>query len=146
MRVGHGLQRGEGLGGDDEQRLGGIEVANRLGEIRAVDVGDEAEGHGPLAIVLQRLIGHDRPEIRAADADIDDVADALSGMPFPAAAAQPVGEIRHLVENLMDVGNHVPAIDLDRSAARRAQRHMEHGAPLRDIDAVAAIHGVDAGP
>ena len=44
-RVGHGLERGEGLGGDDEQRLRRIEIAHRLGEVRAVDIGDEAEGH-----------------------------------------------------------------------------------------------------
>ena len=43
VRVGHGLQGGEGLGGDDEQRLLGIEIARGFGEIRAVDVGDEAE-------------------------------------------------------------------------------------------------------
>ena len=30
---------------DDEQRLLGVEVAGRLGEVGAVDVGDEAEGH-----------------------------------------------------------------------------------------------------
>ena len=45
-RVGHGLQRGEGLGGDDEERLRGIEIAHGLREVGAVDVGDEAKGHG----------------------------------------------------------------------------------------------------
>ena len=84
VRVGHGFQRGEGLGGDDEQRLGRIEIAHRFGEIRAVDVGDETESHGAVAVVLQRFIGHDRAEIGAADADIDDVADAFAGMAFPA--------------------------------------------------------------
>ena len=44
LRVGHRLQRGEGLRGDDEQRLRRVEVARRLGEVGAVDVGDEAEG------------------------------------------------------------------------------------------------------
>ena len=47
--VGHRLQRGEGLRGDDEQRLRRVEVAGRLGEVGAVDVGDEAEGHLALA-------------------------------------------------------------------------------------------------
>ena len=42
--VGHRLQRGEGLRRDDEQRLGRVEVAGRLGEVGAVDVRDEAEG------------------------------------------------------------------------------------------------------
>ena len=45
--VGHRLESGEGLRRDDEQRLGGVEVAGRLGEVGAVDVGHEA--HGQLA-------------------------------------------------------------------------------------------------
>jgi hypothetical protein len=54
VRVGHRLQRGEGLGGDDEQRLGGIEIAHvASAKVGAIDVGDEAEGHVALAVVLQ---------------------------------------------------------------------------------------------
>ena len=144
MRVGHGLERGEGLGGDDEQRLGGIEIVHRLGEVGAVDIGDEAEGHGPLAVVLQRFVGHDGAEIRSADADIDDIADALAGMPRPGASAQPIGEGRHLVEDGMDIGHHVLAVVQDGRAARRAQRDVKHRALFRDVDLVAAEHGVDA--
>jgi hypothetical protein len=39
MRVCHRFQCGECLGGDNEQCLGGIEIAYRLGEIRAIDIG-----------------------------------------------------------------------------------------------------------
>ena len=86
VRVGHRLERGEGLRRDDEQRLGRVEVARRLGEVGAVDVGDEAEGQLALAVVAQRLVGHHRAEVRAADADVDDVADALAGVAGPRAA------------------------------------------------------------
>ena len=124
--VGHGLQRGEGLRGDDEQRLRGIEIAHRLGEIGAVDVGDEAERHGPLAVVLQRLIGHDGPKVGAADADIDHIADPLAGMALPVAAAHAVGEVGHLVQHGMDIGHHIPAVDGgSRRRAARAARHEE---------------------
>ena len=41
--------------------------------------------------MLERLISHDRTEIGAAYADIDDVADALAGMAPPVAAADAVG-------------------------------------------------------
>ena len=44
--VGHRLERREGLRGDDEERLLGVEVAGRLDEVGAVDVGDEAEASG----------------------------------------------------------------------------------------------------
>jgi hypothetical protein len=115
----HGLQCGEGLGGDNEQRLGRIEIAHRLGEIRAIDIGHEAQRHGPLAVVPQRFVGHDRPKVRPADADIDHIADPFAGMTLPGAAAQPLSEIRHRVQNGMDVGHHIAAIVNDGSVPRR---------------------------
>ena len=144
VRVGHGLERGEGLGGDEEERLVGVEVAHGFGEVGAVDVGDEAEGEVALAVVLQRLVGHDRAEVGAADADVDDVADALAGVALPFAAAHSVGEGGHLVEHRMDAGDDVFAIDEDRFAFGRAQRDVQHGAVFGDVDLVAAEHGVDA--
>ena len=36
-----------------------------------------------VAVVAQRLVGHDRAEVGAADADVDDVADALAGVAGP---------------------------------------------------------------
>ena len=87
VRVGQRLERREGLRADDEQRLGGVEIAHRLDEIGAVDVGDEAERQVALAVVAQRLVGHHRAEVGAADADVDDVADALAGVAGPVAAA-----------------------------------------------------------
>src|SRR5215469_1097570 len=85
-RVRHRFERGEGFGRDDKQCLGGIEIAHRFGKIGAVDIGHEAEGHGALAIVLERFVGHDWPEVRSPNADIDHVADALTGMTFPDTA------------------------------------------------------------
>ncbi len=143
MRVGHGLERGEGLRGNDEQRLRGIETQHRFGEVRAIDIGDEAEGHGALAVVLERFVGHDGAEIGAADADIDHAADAFAGVSLPLAAAHAVGEIAHLVEHGMDLRHDVLAIDHDRGPSRRPQGDMQHGAILRHIDLLAGKHRVD---
>src|SRR5207249_12196629 len=52
--------------------------------------------HDALPILFQRLIGHDRPEVGAADPDVNDVANALAGMPFPRSAPDAVAEIGHL--------------------------------------------------
>src|SRR5215472_8808665 len=132
--------------GDDEQGLRRIELLDRFGKIGAVDIGHEAERHRAVAVVLQRLIRHDRAEIRAADADVDHIADALAGMPLPVAPAQPIGEIRHLVQDGMDVGHHIAAIEHDRGAALCAQCGVKYGAVLRDVDPVAPEHGVDMLP
>ena len=122
VRVGHGLERGEGLGGDEEERLVGAEVARGFGEVGAVDVGDEAEGEVALRVVLQRFVGHDRAEVGAADADVDDVADALAGVALPLAAADAVGEGGHLVETAWTSGTtSSPSTMIDSAfGARRA--------------------------
>ena len=144
LRVGHGLERGESLRRDDEQRLGRIEVARRFDEVGAVDVGDEAHGEIAIAVVAQRLVGHHRPQVRAADSDVDDVADALAGVALPRAVAHAAAERRHPVEHLVNLGHHVLAVGHDRRAARRAQGHVQNGAPLGDVDLLAREHRVDA--
>jgi hypothetical protein len=146
MRIGHGLQRGEGLGGDNEQALCGIDIAHRLDKVRAVDIGDEAEGHGPLAVVLERFVGHDRPKVRSADADIDHIANALARMALPGAAAHPMSKICHPVQNSMDFGHDILAVLHDGRAPRRAQGDMKRRTVLRDVDLVAPEHGVNALP
>ena len=142
--VGHGLERGEGFGGDEEEGFVGAEVADGFDEVGAIDVGDEAEGEVALGVVLERFIGHDRAEIGAADADVDDVADALAGVSLPCSAANLVGEGGHLVEHSVHAGDYIFAVDLDRFAFGRAERDVQDGAVFGDVDLVAAEHRVDA--
>ena len=99
-----------------------------------------------VAVVLERLIGHDRAQVGAADADVDDVANALAGVPFPFSAADAVGEGCHLVEHLVDAGNNVLAIDNDGFAFGGSQGDVQDGAFLGDVDFFSAEHGVDALP
>src|SRR3546814_7804742 len=72
-----------------------------LAEVGAVDVGHEREAHVAITEIAQRLAGHHRAEVRAADADADHVADALARMPRPLPAAHALGEGRHAVEHLV---------------------------------------------
>lgn len=85
--IGHRLQGREGLGGDDEEGFCRIEVARRFREICPIDIGDEPERDGPVAIMFERLICHHRPQVRAADTDVDDVADASPRVARPRTAA-----------------------------------------------------------
>ena len=122
---------------------GGIQIGDGFGEVGAVDVRDEPEGQGTIAVVPQRLVGHDRPEIRPADADVDDVADSLAGVAGPGAASNPVAEIAHAIQHAMDVRDHIVPVDDDRRRGRRAQRHVQDRAIFGDVDLVAAEHRVD---
>ena len=117
-RVGHRLQRGESLRRDHEQRLRRVEIAHRFGEVGAIDVGYEAEAHRAVAVRFQRFVGHHRPEVGAADADVDDVADALAGVTLPGAVTDAVREVGHSVEHGVHVRHHIASIEHDRSALR----------------------------
>ena len=93
--------------------------------------------------MLQRLIRHHRPEVGTADTDIDDVADALSSMAHPLAAAHAMGERRHLVEHGMNLRHDVLAVDDDGGTFRRTERHVQDRPIFRDVDLLAAEHCVD---
>jgi hypothetical protein len=144
LGVRHRLQRREGLRGGDEERFRRVEIAGRLHEIGPVDVRYEAEGQRAIAVVPERLVGHHGAEVGAADADVDDVPDPLAGVPLPVAAAHPVREVRHGVEDGMDLGHDVLAVHHDRCGSWSAQGDVQDGPILRQVDLVAPEHRVDA--
>lgn len=141
--IGHGLQRGKCLGGNDKERLGGVEVVGGLGEVGAVHIGDESEGERAVGVVAEGLVGHHGTEIRAADANIDDVLDALAGVAFPLARADAIGKLGHAVEHCMDFWNNINPIDFDRCRTRSAEGCVEHGAVLGDVDLFTTEHGIN---
>ncbi len=94
----------------------------------------------------QCFVGHHRPQIGAADADVDDIADRLAGVPLPVAAADAVAEVGHLVEHGMHLRHHIHAVHHDGLRLRGAQGSVQDGALLGDVDLVAPKHGVDARP
>ena len=114
-----------------------------LGEVGAVDIRDEAKGDVPHAVVPERLIGHDGTEIRSANADVDDVPDAASGVAGPGAAPDARGELGHAIQHRVNVGHDVVTVHDDGLSTGRAKRHMQHRPLLGDVDAIAAEHGID---
>jgi hypothetical protein len=52
------------------------------------------------------------------------------------------GEIDHAVENLVDLGDDVDAINDQCGVAGEAKGDMEDGPVLRDVDVLAREHGV----
>ena len=116
---------------------------DRLGKVIAVDVGDKFAAQSAVAVKFEGLVGHDRTEVRPAYADVDHIADLFSGVAQPLTRTDAVGKRCHFVQNLMDRGDDVLAIDHDFLAARRAQGGVQDGAVFRDVDLVAAKHGID---
>jgi hypothetical protein len=133
VRVGQRFLRGEGLGGDDKERALGFERGQERRDVMSVHVGHEVQAQARLAVGGQRRDGHLRAEVRAADPDVDDVADrALPRI------AHPVGEGEQGVQR----GMHLVAEG--RGAARRAKRRVQHRAGLGEVDGVAGQHRVAA--
>src|SRR5258708_7638139 len=125
-RVGvrHRLQRREGFRGNDKEGLRRVQIADSFSEVRAINIGNETECRAPLAVMLQRFVCHDRSEVGAADADVDDVANWLAGLTFPFPAPDAIGEIRHLIENGLNLRNYVLAVDYDGGSSRYPQGHV----------------------
>ena len=64
--------------------------------------------------------------------------------PFQRAAPDAIGELGHLVQHGMHLRHNVLAVHEDGGVFRRAQRDVQHGAVLGDVDLVPAEHRVDA--
>ncbi len=141
--IGHRLEGGERLGGDDEQRLGGIEVLRCLDQVGRIDVGHETELEITVAVVAQGFVGHHRPEIGPTDADIDHRADPTAGVAEPGTVPDLLCEVGHPVEHAMDVCHDIDTVDDQRRGAGHAKSNVEHGAVLRHVDVFAGEHGVD---
>lgn len=80
---------------------------------------------------IQRRHDHLRAEVRTADADVDDVADAAGGRVAHLldVGQQPVEDFMHLVAER-------------RRTARGAQRGVQHGATFGVVDRLAGQHRV----
>ena len=54
-----------------------------FGEIRSIHIGNKTKVHVAQTVVTQTFVRHYRAQIRAADADIDDIANSLTGISLP---------------------------------------------------------------
>ena len=113
--------------------------------MRAVHVGDEMHPQARIAIRLQCLTDHLRPQIGAADPDVDHVADALVGEATPLAPTDLVGELAHVLQHRVHLRHHVLSFDEDRPVAAIAQRDVQHGPFLGVIDDLAVEGPFDPG-
>ncbi len=92
--------------------------------------------------MFQRFVRHNRPQVGAAYADVDEIAYDLTGVAPPLAAADVVGEIGHLVQHAMNLRHYVLAVDDDRGSFRGAQCRVQYSSFFGHIDLLAAEHRV----
>ena len=139
FRVRHGLLRRKRLRSDDKERRFRIQLLERLDDVRSVDVRNEVRRDIRL-VGRERLANHARPEVGAADPDIDDVRNRLARKPAPFARTDAVAKTLHLIENAIDVRHDVLAVDVNRRVAAVPERDVQNGAAFRHVDLLAGKH------
>ena len=125
--------------------VAGSRPASVVGGVGRVDVADEPALQPVLAVRRQRLVGHHRAEVGAADADVDHRADPLAGDAGPRAASGP-GRRRRRPARSTSCTSATTSWPSTSSGASggQPQRGVQHGAVLGDVDVLAAEHRVAA--
>ena len=77
-------------------------------------------------------------EVRAADADVDDMANGIAGVALPVAAAQLFDDIRHLFAHRAYFWHDVGLGRRKSGVVEVAQGWMEDGALFADVDLVSS--------
>ncbi len=140
LRIGEGFLRGEGLGCDDEQRRGRVQVFECFDDLAAIDIGYKMHPQRRRTIGPQRLGDHQRAEIRPADTDVDHIPDGFAAEAFPRATAHPFAEDAHLSKNRIDRRHDVFAVDLNSTTGAVAQRNVQYRTIFTDVDLLAGEH------
>ncbi len=135
-RVGHRLDGGEGLAGNQEQRVRRLQPRQGARQLMAVHIADKVK---TLIRMRKRLQGEHRhlwPQVGAADTDVDDVGDRFVG-------ANLLSVRQHGIERAVDFAQ---LLRLQRAGGGcmgwRAQQHMPDRALLGVVDGLAGKHRV----
>src|SRR5690606_30500435 len=92
--------------------------------MRSIHVRNKMDIQILVLIWFQSLCYHDRPQIAAAYSDIDQRADGLPGIAFPAPAGDVLAKPLHLRQDLVHFGHHVLAMYADLAAAAAPYRRL----------------------
>ncbi len=94
----------------------------------------------PVVVGRKRQRRHDRAEVGAADPDVDDIREGLAVGRRQLARAHLLGEGEEALQLGLDQRIDRHAVDRGPARPTRAQRRVQHSAPLRAIDRLAGEH------
>src|SRR5512135_493368 len=112
-RNGHRLRLRAVSGADDEEGLSRVAIPNRLRKSAFVDVSNESEFERPITVRLQSFIRHGRAETMASNPQVHNIADAFVGVPPSFSNSNAVAELRHSVEDSVNIRYHVLTVNED---------------------------------
>ena len=126
-----------------KQRLRGVEVARGLGEVGAIDVGNEAEGHLALAVVSQCLVRHHRPR---SDPPMPTLMTLRIRLPVWPCHRPPRTRLEKSAILSRTACTWGTTSSNDGLPFGGAQGHVQDGPLLGLVDLLPAKHGIDTGP
>ena len=94
------------------------------------------------AVRRERHRRHCRPEVGAADADVDDVGEHVAGDAADLAGADLACEVEEPLQRRVHLGDDVDAGRADVGVLRRTQRDVQDGPVLGDVDGRAGEHRI----
>lgn len=100
----------------------------------SVNIGYKVSSKARLGIWLQSLGDHDWTEIRASNADIDNVCDGLAGVSLPFARSDSFREFFHVCEDLVDRTDDILTVVLEWTVSRVAKCWVKDCTVFRDVD------------
>ena len=141
-RVHHGFQRGEGLGGNDEQRRGRIDLRQRCARSWPSTFETKCSARRGCASgrsAWQTIFG---PRSEPPMPMLHDVGDRPAVIAEPVAVAHLGGKGVQAFQHRVDLGAEITPIQLDDGVARRPERRVQHCPALGGIDVGAGKHGI----
>ncbi len=119
---GAGVEQGFGGGkrfaGHDKHGAGGVELLQRLRQIGAVNIGHKMNVHA-LAVGLECQGSHLRPQVGAADADVDHIGDGVATRAQVAAVVDGFGKRQCARAFAPDIGHHIVAVHIHAGTFRQ---------------------------
>ena len=129
------LLRGKRLGTDDDHCFGRIDGARQILELGAIHVRHEVRRDIAAPFMAKRIANQQRTQVRAADADVDDVLESLARHSALVAPAHCAGEIRQLAARRVNF-----CLDVGAAGKIRAQCAVQDRTLLGGIDRIATKH------
>jgi len=143
--IGHGFLGGEGFRGDNEQRRFRIARAENIADMLAVDIRNEMRPPPRDPVGPQCCRNHHRPEIRTANADVDNRGEGFARMALARAGMNLAAKGFHLREFSAHQLRNIFSADEIIALGKISQRRMQDRAAFSDVDFLARQHGVAGG-
>ena len=113
-------------------------------DVAAVYIRHVVNAEARVSVRDQRVRNHLRPQVGAADPNVDDIGDPFAVVALPRPAPHRFRKVSHLVQNFGDARHHVFAVHIDGVVGAVPQRDVQHGAVFGGVDLCARKHGVAA--